>query len=135
MSEPASPWNKFPKHSNDFEAVEWIKNADISQVELMLPKMLVWTQDSNWPMCRTVSKLLPRFESLLVPYIIDILNYDDDTWKWHLICCTLTYFSPEFIEQIRPALLRIRDSPTKGEIIEEVPEEVDELFKHMGLPL
>ncbi|GAF06574.1 hypothetical protein JCM16418_539 [Paenibacillus pini JCM 16418] len=112
--------NLLPRDKHDFERVNELKNLDKKDLIKLLPELLVWLQDINWPIAREVAKLLLTIPQETIPYISSVLAGGDDIWKeW-----CLRYFVMELPNKLRQSLQedleRIAYRPTKGEELEEV---------------
>ncbi|WPV02318.1 DUF5071 domain-containing protein [Mucilaginibacter sp. cycad4] len=70
-----------PKHKDDQRVIAGLKKLSFEQLEPIIPDLLEWLQDMNWPIARPVADILKPFADRLVPYIIRILKTDDGEWK------------------------------------------------------
>ena len=113
------PQNKF-----DTDRAEQAVAAGYPAVEPILPELVEWIQDSNWPVARVLAPFLGSIGTPLIPHIKKIMASDDNIWKYW----TLTYLvqdSPEVAAALRDDLQRCADSPTD----EERAEGLDELAR------
>ena len=74
-----------PRHKFDNDSVEMIKKMDRDKVLPLLPNLLEWIQDMNWPMAPSILGLLLTFPEEIVPHVQDGLSSDDDNWKWFVL--------------------------------------------------
>ena len=75
-----------PRDKFDIEAVEHLKKLPSSEVVSLLPELMVWMQDMNWPVAQPVVELLLTFPNEITPLIDDVLAGDDDMWVyWCLV--------------------------------------------------
>ncbi|MNV89047.1 hypothetical protein D3C71_1833080 [compost metagenome] len=44
-----------PRHKHDFERVDVLKNSDKSIIIALIPQLLIWLQDTNWPISRDIA--------------------------------------------------------------------------------
>jgi hypothetical protein len=103
------PQNKF-----DTERAEQAVAAGYPAVEPILPELLEWIQDCNWPVARVLAPFLGSIGTPLIPHIRNILATDDTMWKYW----TLTYLvrnSPDVVAALREDLERYANSPTPDE--------------------
>lgn len=96
-----------PKDKFDTEAVERLKMIPASEVVPLLPELLTWMQDMNWPVAQPVVELLLTFPNEITPLIADVLAGEDDMWiYWSLseLIPKLPFYSKlvlaESVEQI-----------------------------------
>ncbi|GIP17525.1 hypothetical protein J40TS1_31670 [Paenibacillus montaniterrae] len=112
--------NLLPRDKHDFERVNELKKLDKNDLKELIPELLEWLQDINWPIAIEISRLLLTIPQETIPFVINVLNGRDDIWKeW-----CLRYFVMELPKEIRKILQghieRIAYNPTKGEELEEV---------------
>jgi hypothetical protein len=111
-----------PRDKHDFERVNRLHTLESSIVIPLIPNLVEWLQDINWPISTEIATLLLRYPEETIPHIKDVLKSNDDIWKeW-----SLRYFVKELpihlIKEFQPELIRIANTPTKGVLLEEVNE-------------
>lgn len=121
--------NLLPRDKHDFERVNDLKKLDKNDLEELIPELLEWLQDINWPIAVEISRLLLTIPQETIPFVINVLDGRDDIWKeW-----CLRYFVMELPEELRKSLQghieRIAYNPTKGEELEEVHLTAQEILK------
>ena len=110
------PQNKF-----DTERANQVVAAGYPAIEPILPDLLEWIQDCNWPVAQVLAPFLGTIGAPLIPHIRKILATDDNMWKYW----ALTYLvqnSPDVAAELREELQRYADSPTPGEAAEGLNE-------------
>lgn len=113
-----------PKNKFDSSNIERLKHLTDNEIEPILPSLLEWIQDCNWPVAGDILPVLALHQSALVPLIHRVLSphEKDDIWKYWIITCLAPLFSDESINCILSDIQRIAKSPTQGELREEVHE-------------
>lgn len=111
-----------PRDKHDFERVNQLQTLESSIMIALIPNLVEWLQDINWPISTEIATILLRYPEETIPHIKDVLKSNDDIWKeW-----SLRYFVKELpkhlIKKFQPELIRIANTPTKGELLEEVNE-------------
>jgi hypothetical protein len=118
-----------PKDKGDIKTAQSLKNYSYDQIKTIVPELLMWIQDMNWPVAGPVSEYLKTISEYLTDDIIKILNGTDDTWKYWCV----SVFGLNAIKPIDPRLMtefyRIAANPTKNEVLEEVHELIMELME------
>lgn len=118
-----------PKHKDDHLAIEALRNLSFEEIKPIIPDLLEWLQDINWPIAGPIADILKPFSDQLVPDIIKILQTNDGIWKlW--ILKTLVRNNKD--ETLLNELKRISMSPTKDEIEGEVDIEASEILNELG---
>lgn len=106
-----------PKHKHDQEVIAGLKKLSFEQFEPIIPELLEWLQDANWPIARPVADILKPFADRIVPEIIKILKTNDGMWKlWVLGYLARSTTDPLLLNEIE----RIAKFPSRDEIEDEV---------------
>jgi hypothetical protein len=106
-----------PKDKFDEEVIDRLKALSFEQINPIIPELLEWLQDINWPISGPIAQLLNPFVNRITPEIIKILKTDDGLWKlWILVTLTRTTTDPVLLAEIE----RIAKCPTRDEIEEGV---------------
>jgi hypothetical protein len=109
-----------PKHKDDQEVIEALKKLSFEEIKPIVPELLEWLQDINWPIARPVAEVLKPFSDQLVPEILKILKTNDGIWKlWILTTLARTTKDQTLLKEIE----RIANYPTRDEIEDEVNAE------------
>ncbi|WP_237690761.1 DUF5071 domain-containing protein [Paenibacillus caui] len=88
----------------------------------LIPQLLEWLQDINWPIAEEIAKLLLEVPKETIPHIKDVLKTNDNIWKEWCLRYLVSKFPQHLIIEFEPELIRIAYNPTKGEELEEVNE-------------
>lgn len=120
-----------PRDKHDHESANRAIAAGYPAVKPVLTELLEWIQDMNWPVAQTLTPFLASIGLPLAPYIKNILETDDDIWKYWIFK-EIFLRSAELAEAFRDELERIVVNPTESERIEELPEEASKVLKHYG---
>lgn len=76
-----------------------------------LPELLHWLQDMNWPGSRTISEFLVSIGTPLVPYILEILNGNDEDWIYWILIELVSKWDSGTVAPLEPALMRFAQFP------------------------
>ncbi|MGE7951191.1 DUF5071 domain-containing protein [Lysinibacillus xylanilyticus] len=118
-----------PRHKFDNDSVEMIKKMDRDKILPLLPNLLEWIQDMNWPVAPCVLGLLLTFPEEIVPHVQDVLSSDDDNWKWFILHFLVIKLPVESRVQFSEYLTRVAETPTHNEMAEEIDEIAKEILK------
>ncbi|HLA95961.1 MAG TPA: DUF5071 domain-containing protein, partial [Pyrinomonadaceae bacterium] len=102
--------------------------AGYPAVEPVLPQLLEWLQDMNWPVAQTLATFLAGIGPPLIPHVKKIFETDDEIWKYWVIREILTESQP-LTEALQTELKRIASYPTKSELEEELDVEAREVLE------
>ena len=115
-----------PRDKMDTERAEAVIALGFPAVEPILPALLEWIQDMNWPVAEVLQPFLADIGSPLLPHVRRILETDDDVWKYWVLRCIVAE-SPELRAMLVDDLKRLAAKPTSG----EQSEELDALAKEL----
>ena len=118
-----------PRHKTDDDRVELIKKMDRDKILPLLPSLLEWIQDMNWPVAPSILKLLLTFPEEIVPHVQDVLSSDDDNWKWFILHFLVIELPVESRVQFKEYLTRVAETPTQNELAEELDEIAKEILE------
>lgn len=106
-----------PKNKSDIETAERLKNYSFEKIKPIIPNLLEWLQDMNWPVARPVANFLLSINDQITDEIIEVLKTQDEIWKYWII----STFGPITTSvEIRKEIERIANYPTKSERLEEL---------------
>jgi len=109
-----------PSDKSDTDAVRQLQSASRATVAPLVPSLLQWMQDMNWPVARPIAELLRDYPDELVAPVRAVLRGNDDVWKYWVICELLVDGPRQLREAVSEDVLRIVNKPTTGEVAEEV---------------
>lgn len=116
-----------PKDKQDLLALERAQTIGFPSLNEVLPDMLEWLQDANWPVARPTASVLANAGTEIAPYINDILAGKDSIWKYWLIELLVQELSSDVLSELRHELQRLARQPTRNDKLEKV----DTLAQHV----
>ena len=108
-----------PKDKHDTDKVKGIVALGFPAVEPILPDLLEWMQDVNWPVAQALLPFLANIGGPLAPHVRHVLETDDEVWKYFVLSYIVVR-SPELQTMLRADLERLATCPTRGEQAEEL---------------
>jgi hypothetical protein len=96
-----------PRDKHDTLAVDRLVELGYPIIAPVLPELLKWLQDANWPVARPVSDLLVNVGKPVVPLLLEVLKGDDAIWKYWCLECVVRRLPPDVIADLRPELERL----------------------------
>ena len=118
----SDPRELLPRDKMDIAGARAVIALGYPAVAPVLPDLLEWLQDCNWPVSRPIGDFLAMLPEEMVPLIWNVLRGDDHTWKYWCIVRLISAMPPEVAEQFRPELTRLAEQPTRAEHLEELDE-------------
>jgi hypothetical protein len=117
-----------PIDKMDTEAASKVVAIGFPGVEPVLPKLLEWLQDMNWPVAQVLQPFLASVGAPLAVHIRAVLATDDDVWKYWVVQGVVGE-SMQLMHALKPELERLAHSPTDGEAEEGVSELSAQIIK------
>lgn len=119
--------NLIPKDKFDTKSIEQLKTFSIEQIRPIVPKLLIWTQDGNWPNSGLIMDYFRPHINEIDEDIIKILNGNDVTWKYWILLGLIndSVITPN--DKILSTLKQLVNNPTE----EDKDEELDILSKEI----
>jgi hypothetical protein len=110
-----------PRDKFDTARAEEVVAAGYPAVAPIIPELLEWIRDCNWPVARIIAPFLATIGAPLIPHIRTILETDDNVWKYWALSY-LVQGSPDVAAALRRDLLRCANSPTPDETADGLDE-------------
>ncbi len=124
--------NLIPKHKDDTETAEKLFEYSYEEVRSIIPELLAWIQDMNWPVSRPMADYLVSMSEYLTKDLMKILNGNDEVWKYWCIDVFGLYSDKPLDPTIVAKIKSIAENPTESEIAEEVVEQALRYLKKIA---
>jgi hypothetical protein len=109
-----------PLDKHDTLAVRQLAELGYPIISPVLPELMKWLQDANWPVARPISDLLVKIEKPVVPLLLEVLKGDDAIWKYWCLELVVRRLPPDVVAVLRPELERLAQCPSDSDRQEEV---------------
>lgn len=97
-----------------------LKEIGYPRVKSIIPELLQWIQDMNWPGAKEIVDLLITIDDAIVPYVKQVLKSEDGIWIIWLLSEVISKWNKELIIQIKDDLLELAMTMDNNLIIEGV---------------
>jgi hypothetical protein len=108
-----------PRDKSDVEVAREVTEHGFVELEPILPALLEWTQDRNWPVARVLCPFFSSVGAPLAPYLRRVFESSDASWKYEVIVSVVAP-SLELCSALSNDLRRMALNPTAAEEKEEV---------------
>lgn len=108
-----------PKDKFDLERATALVSIGYPTVAPILPELLEWIQDMNWPVARIIATFLASIGKPLTEEVRRILQTQDHLWKYWVLLSVVAR-SPELAATLYPDLVKI----VEGDPVDEDEKEV-----------
>ncbi|WKL02965.1 DUF5071 domain-containing protein [Paenibacillus amylolyticus] len=120
-----------PHDKFDYEAVRKLSEFSDVEIKVIIPELMEWLQDGNWPISKPVEDLLLRLGEDLIPHIKDVLQTQDQQWEYFILVGLIDRLPISHLSMLQTDLVRILESPTPDEVLEELDGVIVELLEKM----
>ncbi|MDP4145461.1 MAG: DUF5071 domain-containing protein [Bacillota bacterium] len=97
-----------------------LKKIGYPRVKSVIPGLLEWIQDINWPGAQHIIEVLATVDSEAITYVREVFKSGDGIWiKW-LLSEVISKWSIELINEIKGDLLNLANALDYNLIIEDV---------------
>lgn len=96
--------NNLPKDKSDFESVVVLTSLERSMVIPLLPELLVWLQDMNWPIASKIVDLLLKYTVEIIPHVKTIFSQSDTGWTYNILKALINEWEMEFVSVLSSSL-------------------------------
>lgn len=120
--------SRLPRNKHDTDNAAALVAAGWESVVTVMPQILEWMQDRNWPVTQVFQPFLANVGVRLAPFVSAIFETDDNVWKYNILV-DIVGKSPELATALRADIERMANSPTTGEQLEGIPEEAQEILE------
>ncbi|WP_254848748.1 DUF5071 domain-containing protein [Paenibacillus odorifer] len=90
-------------------AAETVIRLGYPRVKSILPGLLEWIQDLNWPGAGEIAGFLLEIGDPMIPYVKDVLNQhsDDQEWVYWIFEKLIDHWNTKQVQQIQAELIKI----------------------------
>jgi Domain of unknown function (DUF5071) len=115
-----------PKDKFDIDRAAILVSTGYPTVAPILPDLLEWLQDGNWPVAHVIGPFLASIGKPLTEEVRRVLQSQDHLWKYWILLDVVAH-SPELATALYPELVKIAE----GDAVDEDEKEVKEVAKEI----
>lgn len=116
-----------PRDKHDLERADKLIALGYPEVTPILPEILEWMEDGNWPVSHKLGPFLASIGAPLAEDIRRILRTQNFDWHYWVLLRVVAD-SQELISALHEDLLEFRDAPSVNEYHDEVKEIVNDII-------
>ena len=124
---PSELHELLPKDKHDLDRAKALVSIGYPTVAPILPDLLEWLQDGNWPVAHVIGPFLASIGKPLTEEVRRILQSQDHLWKYWILLDVVAH-SPELATALYPELVKIAEGDTVDEDEKEVKEVAREIL-------
>lgn len=117
-----------PKHKSDHESVDVLTSLERSMVIPLLPELLVWLQDTNWPIASEIVDLLLKYTVEIIPHVKTIFSQSDSGWTYNIFNDLINEWEMEFVSVLSSSLRELAQNSDNDDDTDLLAIEI--LWKH-----
>lgn len=121
------PWEALPEslrlllplHKSDTERAEAIVSIGFPAVEPLLPHLMAWLQDYNWPVAQVLAPFLASLGTDIVPEVRKVLQGKDEIWIYWVLLKVVAALPEDAVAALQADLeaLTVKPSPEEVDLI------------------
>ena len=116
-----------PKDKFDLETTERLSNYSYQEIKTIVPELLEWIKDMNWPVAIPIAEYLVSISENLTDDLIKILRGNDEVWKYWCVSIFGINTTKSVDPKLMTEIVRIATNPSDNEILEGVHELAEQL--------
>jgi hypothetical protein len=94
-----------PKDKSDNSNIDRLKHLTDEQIQPLIPSLLEWLQDFNWPIAEEILQLIVARQNLVIPYVNNIFRGDDRMWQYWMLTKLVPLLTKNNIQMIKNDLI------------------------------
>ncbi len=118
-----------PKDKEDLEFINELKSKSIVEIKDIVPELLEWTQDMNWPQTRLLVDYFSPYINEIDIHIIEILKGNDSIWKYSVLLGLISNSNVIPNNKILGVINEIYKNPSKDDKEEEIDVLAQEIIE------
>lgn len=87
-----------PATKYDTASIENAASLGFPTINSILPELLEWIKDGNWPVARSLFCLLAQAGPEIAPHIKAVFDGEDEEWKYFILSGLVSDLKPEVAE-------------------------------------
>ena len=127
----ANPRDMLPRDKHDTDRARAIVELGYPAVRSVLPELLGWLKDINWPVAKVLQPFLAKIGAPLASEVRNVLSSNDGLWKLWVISEVVAQ-SRELAAELLADLARLAERPTNDEKTEEVDVVARDVLTQLG---
>lgn len=105
-----------PRDKHDLQRANAAIEVGYPAVAPILPHLLIWLQDLNWPVSRILAPFLATIGQPLIPEIRCILQGDDEIWTYGVLYAVVSNMPLDCMEELRIDLELLASNPSEEDV-------------------
>ncbi|MEC0168087.1 DUF5071 domain-containing protein [Paenibacillus graminis] len=125
--------NILPKDKHDFKSVEGLARLERSMIIPLLPELLEWLQDMNWPIAAEIVDLLSKYTSETIPHVKAVFSQSDTGWIYNILLYLINEWDTDLVSRLSSSLRELAHTVDIYEDTDLLSIEI--LWKHQLIAL
>lgn len=118
-----------PTDKHDFKSIERLSGLEESHVIPLIPELLEWVQDMNWPIAAAVADLLQKYKVYTLPHIEAVfLLRNDSIWIHNILVYLMNEWDSGSVSALSSSILKLAQASDVYEDTDLMAVEM--LWKH-----
>ncbi|OJX50122.1 MAG: hypothetical protein BGO88_05385 [Flavobacterium sp. 38-13] len=126
--------NLVPNNKEDLNFINNLKLKSISEIRDIIPQLLEWMQDMNWPQAPLIADYFSPYINEIQEELISILKSNDEIWKYWILHGLILHSEITPSQKILLEVKRVYLNASKQEKEEEVDVIAKEILEKYHIP-
>lgn len=126
--------NLVPNNKEGLNFINNLKLKSISEIRDLIPQLLEWMQDMNWPQAPLIADYFSPYINEIQEELISILKSNDEMWKYWILHGLILHSEITPSQKILLEVKRVYLNASKQEKEEEVDVIAKEILKKYHIP-
>ncbi|NUU60450.1 DUF5071 domain-containing protein [Paenibacillus agri] len=118
-----------PVDKHDCKSVEALASMEREVVIPLLPELLEWIQDMNWPIASAMMDVLLKYKVETIPHLKIIFSQSDSIWTYNILSYLIKDWNTELISELSSDLRELAQTMDHYEDTDLLSIEI--LYKHL----
>ncbi|WP_197081653.1 DUF5071 domain-containing protein [Paenibacillus sp. E194] len=117
-----------PTDKCDYDSIDRLKSLKPEELQRIIPELLEWTQDINWPVAPKIIEILIPLDKLLLPQLRVILRCNEYDWIENCLWYLVRRLNSDTLLELRNELVMLSKSTNPNFIEYEIPQICKEIM-------
>ncbi|SDG29537.1 protein of unknown function [Paenibacillus sp. cl6col] len=117
-----------PTDKCDYDSIDRLKSLKPEELQRIIPELLEWIQDINWPVAPKIIEILIPLDKLLLPQLRVILRCNEYDWIENCLWYLVRRLNSDTLLELRNELVMLSKSTNPNFIEYEIPQICKEIM-------
>lgn len=111
-----------PTDKCDYDSIDRLKTLKPEELQMIIPELLEWVQDINWPIAPKIIEILLPLDRILLPHLKVILRCNDYDWIDNCLRYLVRKLNSKTLVELKSEFIQLSNSTNPNFIEYEIPQ-------------